>query len=72
MKNHSFYRWFRRVAILSGIPALTMMFACEKMYGPPNDVIWGEVLDEEKNPPIPEVVIQDEDSNLMNDATSLP
>ena len=72
MKKHAFYKRFRRVAMLSGIPALTMMFACAKMYGPPNDVNWGEVLGEETNPPIPEVVIQDEDSNLMNDAPGLP
>lgn len=72
MKKHSLYKWFRRVAMLSGIPALTMMFACAKMYGPPSNVIWGEVLGEETNSPIPEVVIQDEDSNLMNDAPNLP
>ena len=72
MKRHAFYRWFRRVAMLSGIPALTMMFACAKMYGPPNKVNWEEVLDEETNSPIPEVVIQEEESNLMNDAPSFP
>ena len=49
MKKHSLYKWFRRVAMLSGIPALTMMFACMKKYGAPNDVIWGAVLDQEIN-----------------------
>ena len=72
MKKHSFYKWLRRVAIFSGIPALTMMFACMKKYGAPNDVVWSEVLNEETKSSVPEVVIQERDGNLMNDATSLP
>ena len=65
MKKHTFYRWFRRVAMLSGIPALTMLFACgehECLYGPPSDVIWGSVLEKGTERPIPEVVIKDENS----------
>lgn len=64
MKRHSFYRWFRRMAMLSGIPALTMMFACMKKYGSPNDVIWGLVLEKEHQP-IPEVLIQDENGDSL-------
>lgn len=66
MKRHSFYKWFRRVAMFSGIPALTMMFACMKKYGAPSDVIWGAVFDKETDQPIPEVIIQDENSQPMD------
>ena len=66
MKRHSIYKWFRRVAMFSGIPALTMMFACMKKYGAPNDVIWGAVFDKETDQPIPEVIIQDENSQPMD------
>ena len=66
MKKHSLYKWFRRVAMLSGIPALTMMFACMEKYGAPNDVIWGAVLDQETDQLIPEVIIQDEDGHPMD------
>ena len=60
MKRHSIYKWFRRVAMLSGIPALTMMFACCCKYGMPSDWIYGVVIDEETNGLIPEVVIGSE------------
>ena len=66
MKKHTFYRWFRRVAMLSGIPALTMMFACMKKYGAPNDVIWGAVLDQETEQPIPEVIVKDVNSHPLD------
>ena len=66
MKKHTLYKWFRRVAMLSGIPALTMMFACMKKYGAPNDVIWGAVFDKETDQPIPEVIVQDENSHPMD------
>ena len=46
MKKHSLYRWFRRVAMLSGIPALTMFFTTCCKYGMPNDWIYGVVIDE--------------------------
>jgi len=72
MKKHSLYKWFRRVVMFSGIPALTIVFACCKKYGPPSDVVWSEALNEETNLSVPEVVIQEGDSNLMNDAPSLP
>ena len=59
MKRHSIYRWFRRVAMLSGIPILAMMFTCCKKYGVPDDIrIWGRVLDKETREPIEDVDIQ--------------
>ena len=66
MKKHSLYKWLRRMAMLSGIPALTVMFACMKKYGSPNDVIWGAVLDQETAQPVPEVIVQDENSHPMD------
>ena len=59
MKKHSLYKWFRRVAMLSGITILAMMFASCKKYGPPDDMNWAQVLEKE---------IQE----VSNDATSLP
>lgn len=59
MKKHSLYKWFRRVALLSGITILAMMFASCKKYGPPDDMNWAQVLEKE---------IQE----VSNDATSLP
>ena len=59
------------MAVLSGIPALTMMCDCAKLYGPPSDVIWGAVLDQETNQPIPEVIIQDENSHPMDTTDEL-
>ena len=47
MKKHSLYKWFRRMAIFSGITVLAMMFACAKKYGPPDDMNWSQVLDKE-------------------------
>ena len=47
MKKHSLYKWFRRVAMFSGITILAMMFACSKKYGPPNDMNWNQALDKE-------------------------
>ena len=64
MKKHSLYKWFRRVAMLSGIPALTMMFACCCKYGMPSDWIYGVVIDEETNGVIPEVVVESEGDTL--------
>lgn len=60
MKKHSFYKRFRRVAMLSGIPALTVVFTTCCKYGMPNDWIYGVVIDEEANGVIPEVVIESE------------
>lgn len=57
MKRHPFYKWFRRVAMLSGIPAVTMMFACCCKYGMPKDV-FGVVVDKETHGVITEVSIQ--------------
>ena len=47
MKKHSLYKWFRRVAMFSGVTILAMMFACSKKYGPPNDMNWSQILDKE-------------------------
>jgi len=57
MKRHFFYKWFRRVAMLSGIPAVTMVFTCCCKYGMPEDV-FGVVVDKETHGAIPEVSIQ--------------
>ena len=59
MKKHSLYKWFRRVAMLSGITIVALMFACTKKYGPPDDMNWGQVLDRETQ-------------EVSNDAPSLP
>ena len=67
MKKHILYRWLRRMAIFSGIPALTMMFACDEhecLYGPPSDVIWGVILEKEYHP-IPGVLVQDENGDSL-------
>lgn len=67
MKKHSLYKWLRRAAMLSGVPALTMVSACgehECLYGPPSDVIWGSVLDKEYHP-IPGVLIQNENGDSL-------
>ena len=74
MKRHAFYRWLRRMAMFSGIPALTMMFACAKEYGPPSDVNWSEVLEKV---PVSEAHVQDEDGESLTttevyDAARLP
>ena len=58
MKKHSFYKWFRRVAMLSGITILAMMFASCKKYGAPDDMNWSQVLDKETQ-------------EVSNDASSL-
>ena len=74
MKNHSFYRWIRRVAMFSGIPALTMMCDCAKLYGPPADVLYGpptdyqvfgKVLDKESKQPISDVLVQGENGDSV-------
>jgi hypothetical protein len=58
MKKHTFYRWFRRVAMFSGITILAMMFASCKKYGAPDDMNWSQVLDKETQ-------------EVSNDASSL-
>ena len=59
MKKHSFYRWLRRVAMFSGIPALTMIFACCCKYGMPEDEdVFGVVVDKETHGAIPGVSIR--------------
>ena len=47
MKKYSLYKWLRRMAMFSGITILAMMFACAKKYGPPDDMNWRQVLDQE-------------------------
>ena len=64
MKKHAFYRWFRRVVMFSGIPALTMIFACCCKYGMPEDV-FGVVVDKETHGAIPEVSIRLEDETTV-------
>ena len=59
MKKHSLYKWFRRVALLSGITILAMMFASCKKFGAPDDMNWSQVLDKETQ-------------EVSNDASSLP
>lgn len=59
MKGMKVYKWLRRVAMLSGIAAVAMMFACTKKYGSPDDMNWGQVLDKETQ-------------ELSNDAPSFP
>ena len=59
MKKHSLYKWFRRIAMLTGIAVVSMMFASCKKYGAPDDVNWGQVLDKETQ-------------EVSNDASSLP
>ena len=59
MNKHTLYRWFRRMAMLSGITIVAMMFASCKKYGPPNDMNWGQVLDKETQ-------------EVSNDAPNLP
>ena len=64
MKKHSLYKWFRGMAMLSGIPAITMFFSTCCKYGMPNDWIYGVVIDEETNGVIPEVVVESEGDTL--------
>lgn len=72
MKTRILFRWFRRMAMFSGIPALSMMCDCAKLYGPPVDVlygpptdyqIFGKVLDKESNQPISDVIVQVENGD---------
>ena len=67
MKKHTLFRWFHRIAMLSGIPALTMMCDCAKLYGPPVEVLYGppsdyqvfgKVLDKESHQPVSDVHVQ--------------
>ena len=58
MKKHTFYKWFRRMAMLSGIPALTMMFACTCKYGMPRDLVKGKIVDKETNSPVSGALIE--------------
>ena len=67
MKKHSYYKWFSRLALLSGIP---MMFGCAKLYGPPppDNVVGDEVLIQgEKDDPVTTM-----GEFQLNDAPSLP
>ena len=74
MKKFTLFRWFRRLAMLSGIPALTMMCDCEKLYGPPVEVLYGppsdyqvfgKVLDKESHQPISDVQVQDANGDSL-------
>ena len=74
MKRHAFYRWLRRMAMFSGIPALTMLFACAKEYGSSSNVNWSVVLEKGL---VSEAHVQDEgDESLTTtevyDAARLP
>ena len=70
------YKWLSRLAMLSGIPALTMMCDCAKLYGPPSDVevlygppsdyqVFGKVLDKESQQPVSDVLIQGENGDSL-------
>ena len=70
------YKWLSRLAILSGIPALTMLCDCSKLYGPPYDVevlygppsdyqVFGKVLDKESNQPVSDVLVQGENGDSV-------
>ena len=74
MKKHSLYKWIRHIAVFSGIPALTMLYDCAKLYGPPIEVLYGppsdyqvfgKVLDKESNQPISDVLVQGEDGDSV-------
>ena len=67
MKNHLIYKWLRRMAMLSGIPILAMMFATCKKYGVPDDMrIWGQVRDNETKNPIAGVKIETENHDQIS------
>ena len=62
------------MAVFSGIPALTMLYDCAKLYGPPIEVLYGppsdyqvfgKVLDKESNRPISDVLVQGEDGDSV-------
>ena len=68
------FKWIRRVAMLSGIPALTMMCDCAKLYGPPVETLYGppsdyqvfgKVLDKENNQPVSDVLVQGENGDSL-------
>ena len=69
MKTHTLFRWFRRVAMLSGIPALTMMFACCCKYGMPDNLMSGyvydNVYDDSSEPAIQNVSVQLKDGSTV-------
>jgi hypothetical protein len=75
MKKNAFYKWIHRMAVLSGIPALTMMCDCAKLYGPPpievlygppsDFMVFGTVLDKENNQPISDVIVQGENGDTV-------
>ena len=68
------YRWIHRIAMFTGIPALTMMCDCAKLYGPPVEVLYGppadyqvfgKVLDKESNQPVSDVLVQGENGDSV-------
>ena len=68
------YRWIHRLAMFTGIPALSMMCDCAKVYGPPVEVLYGpptdyqvfgKVLDKESKQPITDVLVQDENGDSV-------
>ena len=72
------FRWIHRIAIFTGIPALTMMCDCAKLYGPPTEVLYGpptdyqvfgKVLDKESNQPVPDVLVQGENGEFEVQST---
>ena len=74
MKTHTLLRWFSRMAMLSGIPALSVMCDCAKLYGPPVEVLYGppsdyrvfgKVLDKESNQPVSDVLVQGENGDTL-------
>ena len=65
MNKHSLYKWFRRMAMLSGIPALALFFTTCCKYGAPKDRILGWVHEKGTGESIPEVLIQDENGDSI-------
>lgn len=68
------FRWIHRIAMFTGIPALTMMCDCAKLYGPPTEVLYGppndyqvfgKVLDKESNQPVSDVLVQGENGDSV-------
>ena len=68
------FRWIHRIAMFSGIPAITMMCDCAKLYGPPTEVLYGppsdyqvfgKVLDKESNQPVSDVLVQGENGDSV-------
>ena len=56
------------MALLSGIPALTMMCDCAKLYGPPvpsDNQVFGKVLDKENRQPVSDVLVRGKNGDSL-------